>query len=423
MTDQIVKMFCRCCGFLLAGFLIAACDTESNTPSPDQDYFIKYYGGNGNQMGVDLIVNDDGTFLLLGNWATGSTSMIYLVKAGADGKIIWEKKLGSNDIAKDIEPMGDGNFVILSDYQQAAGNNNIKLIRINAEGEKIDSTVYGSTDDEVAKSVTPLSDGGFIVTGAIKIDTTNIPGNPGEKNSSDIFHYRCNSSYVFDETNWPKKTGSGTLDAGLKVIQNSTNEFYAFGYTNGTADSTLGKLAIIYYPIRNGEVVDPNYAGDNLLNTTGAFVYQVPTELGGGFFLAGTAVNQNQGSFHIAKLRSTFTGDPQFDKTLDINIDNAATVQLSAVSCTASVAGAQGYLVLGNQTRGNGTSNIWISKVDLNGKPTWSATFGSEDENDTAAAIAELPDGRILVLGTMGLADNQAKMTLIKVNSVGQLLK
>jgi hypothetical protein len=53
----------------------------------------------------------------------------------------------------------------------------------------------------------------------------------------------------------------------------------------------------------------------------------------------------------------------------------------------------------------------------------WSTTLGSEDEDDTAAAVAELPDGKIVILGTMGLTDNQFKMAFIKVNRTGQFLK
>jgi hypothetical protein len=40
-----------------------------------------------------------------------------------------------------------------------------------------------------------------------------------------------------------------------------------------------------------------------------------------------------------------------------------------------------------------------------------------------AAAVTELPDGKVVVLGTMGLADNQFKIAFIKLNRSGQLLK
>jgi hypothetical protein len=88
-----------------------------------------------------------------------------------------------------------------------------------------------------------------------------------------------------------------------------------------------------------------------------------------------------------------------------------------------SIIGGSGYLILGNEVRGTGAVNFWLSKIDQSGIILWSSTFGSEGEDDFAAAVHELPDGKIAILGTMGLADNQSKMALIKVNPQGALLK
>ncbi len=70
-----------------------------------------------------------------------------------------------------------------------------------------------------------------------------------------------------------------------------------------------------------------------------------------------------------------------------------------------------------------GTSNIWLTKIDLSGKELWSVSFGSDQGDDEVGAVAELPDGKILVLGTVELGDNKKKLTLIKLNSKGQLRK
>ena len=96
---------------------------------------------------------------------------------------------------------------------------------------------------------------------------------------------------------------------------------------------------------------------------------------------------------------------------------------IGGVAAATSIAGPFGYLVLGNEVRSTGATNLWLSKIDQSGAVLWSTTFGSELEDDSGAAVAELPDGKIVVLGTMGLADNQSKMALIKMNPQGELLK
>jgi hypothetical protein len=62
-------------------------------------------------------------------------------------------------------------------------------------------------------------------------------------------------------------------------------------------------------------------------------------------------------------------------------------------------------------------------KVDLSGQLVWSSRLGSDQGDDAVAKVRELPDGRVLILGTTELGDNQRKLSLIKMNSSGQLLK
>jgi hypothetical protein len=111
---------------------------------------------------------------------------------------------------------------------------------------------------------------------------------------------------------------------------------------------------------------------------------------------------------------------PTDDKQLDEEI-NIIQRPLEAVSATASLSTPQGYLLLAEESRNLGTKNISLSKIDQSGIVIWSVSLGSEEENDEAAAVVELADGKILVLGTVELGDNQSKMALFKLNQTGKL--
>ena len=405
----------------------AGCDTDRNIDPPNKSFFINYYGGNGNQSAVDMIPGDDGSILLLGNWQADRTqSRIYLVNVNAEGKIIWERKLGSSqDKAKDIEKTPDGNFIIVSDNSSGTSTD-IKLLRVSPAGVKLDSAVYGSPGDEIAKTVTPLLDGGFIVTGATEYDTTKLlnPTNPDDL--SDIFHYRCNSNLVFDKFTWYEQYGPGTLDIGTKVIQNSPDQFYVFGSSNQTHEGKDGSaLNLLYYAIGSGGIIQElNFLGDFDNDTESAFVMEVPSSLGGGIFVAGTETTPSGSiNLHVSKLRSPLqfnaVNDELFDRSIPIE-----SRKLSPVAATPSLSDTQGYLLLGNEIQDDGSNNIWLSKIEQgSGSILWSASFGSDEENDTGAAVYQYPDGRIILLGTIGLINNQTKMVLMKLNSTGQLME
>ena len=405
--------------FILAG----SCDTKSNVEFPGNNFFMKLYGGDGDQSGVDFIALDDGNYLLLGNSESGSAKRIFLVLTDPFGNQIWEKKLGGfSETANDIEPLSNGNFIILSTFQQSVDNTDIKLIRIRPDGSKIDSVMYGFSENDNAQSVTVLSDGGFIVTGSTLHDEGDF--NPEDPDAfSNIFHFRCDANLFFDNSNWREYYGNtGVYDAGTKVFENA-NRFYVFGYSNKLhIGNDLGKMNLQYYEIDAGAVTgsDEAFVGDFDQETRSAFVTQVPPELGGGFFILGTKTS-NTGviTMHVAKLRSDVSFKPT-DILLDEAIDPDGRT-LTAVSAAPAVVAGEGYFLLGNELRTDGFTNIWLAKINQGAVKQWSVSLGSEGEDDRAATVKELSDGKIIVLGTVGLGDHQRKMALFKLNSAGRL--
>lgn len=399
-----------------------ACDTGSNIKLPDESYFMKLYGADGDQYGVDLALLDDGTFLLLGNTTLGNSKRIYLVNVDSRGNVIWERNIGgTTDVAIDIEPTFDGNFVILSTVVTSLANIDIKLIRIQPDGTKIDSVIYGSPENDNAQSVTPLTDGGFIVAGGTLHD--EAPYNPQDPDAfSNAFHFRCDAALVFD-TNWDEFSGNtGRYDAATKVFEVG-GLFYVFGYSDVEHNALPpGNINLQYYALGAlaGTSAGPNYLGDFNDNTRLKFVTAVPPEMGGGYAIIGTR-SSGTGSITIqaTKLRNDLQFDPsdeQFDTSVPIDGKTLDAVAIAPVKITS-----RGYLLLANETSAIGTTNIFIVKVDQSANPQWSVSLGSDPENDRCAAALELSDGRIFVLGTIELGNNQSKMALYKLNSSGRL--
>jgi hypothetical protein len=401
------------------------CDTSGNVEDPATNAFIKYYGGDGDQSGADMLVLEDGNIVLLGNTRIGTSKRIYFVKVDPLGNVIREKTLGDpTDVAVDIEPVGNGNLIILSRFERSNDNHDFKLLLVDDDGNKIDSVIYGFPKKDFPHSVTPLSDGGFIVTGATQYDPTGFDP-PDPESYSNIFHMRCDASFDFENSLWEETYGNPfEFDAGVKVFEGTNQQFYVFGYSSyDHFENPNGNLNLEYYPISaEGSAADqPSFLGDYEQNTTLAHVLVAPPEFGGGFFQIGTkTTGLGAVTLHVAKLRSplSFNSD---DELLDKEI-GLITRPMEAVSAAAAVKSTpQGYLLLAEELRNLGTKNISLTKIDQLGAVIWSISLGSEEENDEAAAVTELADGKILVLGTVEIGDNQTKMALFKLNSAGRL--
>jgi hypothetical protein len=419
---------------------IASCDTEKNIENPDKDYFVKYYGGDGEQQGVDMALLEDGSFLLLGNYSVSASEKdIYLTRVDAEGKTVWEKRLGrehnNNNIltAKDLEPTNDGNFVILADFQNGIGDStDVILLKVSSDGVLSgDSAHVGTKLNDFGRSVTLLSDGGFIVSGTTEFTSNPQTGDNPDPDLGDIFNYRFDKNLDLDPVWGPIFIGFGShLDVAVKTFQVLDTVFYNFGYTNSVISGLLNpneKKGLFYYA-RNGSGSrgDIYYPGNivNVNDTEIQFAQQVAPALGTGYMVVGTSQNSiGVSEMFFARIRSSLTFESLTnDATLYTTIPLGGR-NVSGVSAASSTVDAVGYLLLGNEVRTTGATNIWLTKIDQSGSVLWSSTLGSETEIDTGAAVMELPDGRIAILGTIGLADNQSKMALIKLNSSGQLLK
>ncbi|HEY0656278.1 MAG TPA: hypothetical protein VGD65_24255 [Chryseosolibacter sp.] len=407
--------------------LLTGCDTTSNIDDPNDSHFIKYYGGDGNQSSVDMLALPDGNILLLGNTQFAGEKSIYLLKVDAKGQLLWEKTFeGTNEVAVDMEPMQDGNVAILATVEVTSDNHDIKLIVVSDGGDEVRSAVYGtwSGKKDTPKSLTPLTDGGFIVTGLTIADKAVEPKvNPDFY--SNVFHFRCNSLLEFDDVTWSELYGATEqVDGGVKTFEN-LDGFYVFGYSDQKFKPEQGgNLGMFYYRIASVGTPseDIGILGDEAQNIRTDFVHQVRSELGGGFLVVGSTINPSgtSSALHVARLRPQLDFNPAKDKQFDREI-GVLTTSLEGVSATTSLVTPQGFLVLGEETRSLGTKNLSLIKIDQVGQVVWSVSLGSEEENDDAAAVIETSDEKILVLGTVELGDNQSKMALFKLNSTGRL--
>lgn len=430
-----IRSFIVFCAAL--SFALYACDTESNTEDPDLSYFVKYYGGDGNQKAVDMMLLDDGSFLLMGNWTQSSVDTdLYLVRVDSRGDILWESRIGedvsTNTIwdAKDIERTNDGNFIIVTDFQKDAGlQRDLKLLKISSEGTLLDSVSFGTPANDFSRTVTLLDDGGFVVSGTTEFTSTYGLANVSDPDLGDFFNYRFDQGLNQLSLNeWSPITPGfgGRQDVAVKVVQRGPGEFQVFGFSNidllGTNPNR--RLGVFYFK-RDGSGTESNpyFPGNFPEEIQVNYVHPLEGAIGAGVLVVGTSRdNFGQSKVFLSRLRPSLTYERfEFDFLFYQNI--ALSRDIRGVSAATSQQGEVGYLILANEVRSTGATNFWLSKVSQTGTPVWSTTFGSEATDDTGAAVIELPDGRIAILGTVELEDNQLKMALIKLNREGKLLK
>lgn len=419
-----MKQAIKSCLMIIALYLVA-CDT-ANTVEPFSDnYFIKYYGDSGNQQGVDLLLKDDGNIVLLGNSVRESSHKFFLVELNPAGEIIRQKNFGTanagdHEIAVDLEPGYDGTYIIAVQFKAAADTeNDVKLLKVSPTFQGLDSVLHIFSDDgdELIKSVTTLRNNprGFLLTGS----TTSDLANDGLDDVTDAFAFRTDENFVFNAS-WKSLGGGGKNENGVRIFErDSPGNFVLFFSTNPSSTGGDSDFKAIF--------INDDGSGNGLFlevseeNTTNEILSDVSDDPIAGYILVGTSTESE--SVYQAIIGDNIAKPLTNIENLFISEQTSGIIQrgaLQGISCGPSKFG--GYFIVATQqvldVDNPDNSNLVLIKLNSVGAVVWSNSFGAEFK-DQAAKVLELADGKILVLGTVTL-NNQEKMALIKVNRNGQ---
>lgn len=431
-------------GYILLLFfiLLISCDTENRFDPPAESYFVKFYGEDGDHEGVDFVVNSDGSFILLGNERVSATlgQQIYLVKVDALGTVVWQHSFGlaGDEFAKDIELAPDGNLIIAAESQKGAGDKDVFVKVVSQDGTPIDSvrvdklfkTMNGQEADEEVNSISIIQSG-YIVSGsttAVKTDKLNKPND-----SKDALHLRFTSSLdIVDESTglWNYTSGlDDSEDVLIKIVEVNSSTYYGFGYTNTVRNSTRDYK---YWAFSLGATGDPTNNGTDLLDVIGnpaedeklSGVIESPLQSGEGYVLSGiktTAGGENQ-SFIVKLQKNLFV--PGEDNVLAEKSPTSLGNDVGEQS-RMTVLSQGGFLLLTNsKLLSSDNLNISLLKLDNRFDKVWQEPiFLGGVGDDFAGTVKELPDGKIMVIGTMTLGGvtGQTKMVLMKLNSQGKM--
>jgi len=127
------------------------------------DNFVGY-----GDIGYSVLEANDGGFVIAGEYSW----VMVVIKTDANGQLIWEKQFGNSSCCPDeaaygIAATADGGYIVTGSlYTGSSTDYDLALLRLDSLGntlwsKRFDADAY----DDIGKSVQPMPDGGFMVTG------------------------------------------------------------------------------------------------------------------------------------------------------------------------------------------------------------------------------------------------------------------
>ncbi len=362
-----------------------------------QNAFLKTYGGINNDYCTYVQQTTDGGYIMAGytnNFGAGSFDDIYLVRINSIGDTLWTKTYGGagQERAYAVEQISDGGFIITG-YTDSFGvvNDDVYLIRIDANGNTVWSKTYGGDGLDFGYAVKQTSDGGFIVAGSTDLGSAN----------GSLYLLRIGSE---GDTIFTKVIGGSGIDRASAVCQTTDGGFIIGGYT-----SSYGAGGNDFYLLKttsSGIISwEKTYGGAN--SDQGNDVQQTTD---GGYIFVGNSMSFGAGANDVYLIKTDANGIPAWSKTYGgVNSEYGNSVQQTSNG---------GYMVAGYSASFAGD---YLIKTDAVGNPVWTKAIGGT-VFDWGNSMQQTSDGGFVIGGyTMSFGSGNMDISLIKTDADGNI--
>ncbi len=149
------------------------------TDSEGDTIWTKTYGGADTDHASDVKQTDDNGFIIVGSTRSfghaNNYNDIWVIRTDFNGDTLWTKTFGGalHDGALSVQQTADGGFLIAGSLGIDSFNRDIWLIRTNSTGDSIWTKTFGGPNWDIARSMEPTSDGGYVMCGDYYSSATN----------------------------------------------------------------------------------------------------------------------------------------------------------------------------------------------------------------------------------------------------------
>jgi uncharacterized delta-60 repeat protein len=370
--------------------------TGDTSPCPP---WIRTYGGGGEEEGHDVIITNDGGFLLAAHTESfgAQGDNMWIVKLDEGGQVEWEKTQGADytDVASRALQESDGSYLIAGRGDPAdTGWSDLWLMKLDASGSLLWQNTYGTTGSEYAPQLIQASDSGLLMAFSNSFSGSN--------------DFTLIKTDALGNLLWQKYYTGLSSDWINDLIETSDNGFLLTGntYSYGAGSTDLW-------------IIKADSAGTiqwqkTLGESNWDYGYGVIQTSDGNYAISGAVYGLGAGWTDAWLIKLDTSGNVLWQKTYgDTNYDyahdltEASNGDLLVCGTTASF-GAGGY-------------DAWVFRLTSTGTLIWGKTYGGS-LRDQANEIKELGNGQIVVTGyteSFGVGDRD--VWVLKLDSSGDV--
>ncbi|WP_165864851.1 PKD domain-containing protein [Rufibacter latericius] len=382
------------------------------------------FGGTGNDQLYTVLQTSDGGFLLGGTSTSSNTGDktettrggkdYWIVKVDSTGIKQWDKRFGgfADDELRSLTQTSDGGFLLAGSSLSETGGDKSEvsrggldywIVKVNNSGVKLWNKRFGGSADDQLRSVTPTSDGGFLLGG---YSASDISGDRRQSNQG-LTDYWIVKVTGTGTKQWDRRFGGAAADELHTMVNTPDGGFLLGGFSasrisgDKTEASRGGKdFWIVKVGSTGAKLWDKRFGGtdEDVLNS-------LAVTPDGGFLLGGTSlsgtgpdmseVSRGGMDYWVIKVNSAGT------KLWNRRFGGSADDELNGVILTSD----GGFLLGGRSASGisgdrkqasQGLTDYWIVKISGPGAKQWDKRYGGSAEDELHAMLQTRDGGYLL---------------------------
>ncbi len=264
----------------------------------------KCLGGSDWEEAWDIQLTPDGGYILAGRSnstdgdVTGNHGTLdyWVVKLSSTAEIEWQKSLGGSnfDFGYTVSPTSDGGYIVAGESQSSDGDVinmdgglDAWVVKLNFEGKIEWQRVLGGSLGDRANEIRQTREDGYIVFGGTLSTDGDVTGNHG---GNDMWAVKLSE---VGDIEWQRALGGSSEDYGQSIYQTSDGGFIATGLVNsnnGDVTGNHGSTDLWVVKLTEGGELQWQKAYGGTLQEVGFSIRQTSDE---GYIVAGYAWSNN----------------------------------------------------------------------------------------------------------------------------------
>jgi transcription elongation factor Elf1 len=311
----------------------------------------KTFGGKEIDVGVSAQQTTDGGYIVCGSTFSyrGDSEDIWLIKTDADGNKLWDKAFGGEGThaGRSVQQTVDGGYIVCGITKSSGADNagvrmkntNARLIKTDAEGNKLWDKAFSSGQGEIAAtSVKQTTDGGYILC--------------GESGSYESLKANVWLMKTDAEGNklWDKTFGGEEL-AFADSVRQTTDGGYILCGVAGSYQTGKTKVWLIKTDLEGNKLWDKKFGGGGI-----AMGESIQQTTDGGYIMCGQTTSYQTGKTQALLIKVDANGNELWDKTFE--------GELAAEGYSVQQMADGGYIVCGTtKSLGSEGSKVLLYKI------------------------------------------------------------